>query len=62
MAGLYRYVPNTHVMWRHAVAGGVFVSVGFEVAKKGLAWYITQVPTFAMVYGAFATLRAAARQ
>jgi membrane protein len=56
MAALFHYVPNTHVKWRHAVAGGVFVSVGFEVAKKVLAWYIVQVPTFAVVYGAFATL------
>ncbi|HNK19866.1 MAG TPA: YihY family inner membrane protein, partial [Piscinibacter sp.] len=56
MASLFHYVPNTYVQWRHAIAGGVFVSVGFEVAKKGLAWYITQVPTFAVVYGAFATL------
>lgn len=56
MAGLFHYVPNTDVRWRHAISGGVFVSVGFEVAKKGLAWYIDQVPTFSMVYGAFATL------
>jgi len=49
-------VPNTHVQWRHAIAGGVFVSAGFEVAKKALAWYLTQVPTISMVYGAFATL------
>jgi len=56
MAALFHYVPNTHVKWRHAIAGGVFVSVGFEVAKKALAWYIAQVPTFAVVYGAFATL------
>ena len=56
MAALFHYVPNTHVRWRHAIAGGVFVSVGFEVAKKALAWYIAQVPTFAVVYGAFATL------
>jgi membrane protein len=56
MAGLFHYVPNTHVRWRHAIAGGIFVSVGFEVAKKLLAWYVSQVPTFSMVYGAFATL------
>lgn len=56
MAGLFHFVPNTHVRWQHAVAGGVFVSAGFEVAKKGLAWYIGQVPTFSVVYGAFATL------
>jgi membrane protein len=56
MAGLFHYVPNTHVRWRHAIAGGVFVSAGFEVAKKALSWYLTQVPTYAVVYGAFATV------
>ena len=56
MAGLFHYVPNTHVRWRHAIAGGVFVATGFEVAKKLLGWYLGQVPTFAVVYGAFATL------
>ncbi len=56
MAGLFHYVPNTHVRWRHAVAGGVFVAVGFEVAKKALGWYLGQVPTYSIVYGAFATV------
>ena len=56
MAGLFHYVPNTHVRWRHAVAGGLFVAIGFEVAKRLLALYLVQVPTYAMVYGAFATL------
>ena len=56
MAGLFHYVPNTHVRWRHAIAGGIFVAAGFEVAKKLLGWYLGQVPSFAVVYGAFATL------
>jgi membrane protein len=56
MAGLFHYVPNTHVRWRHAIAGGLFVSIGFEVAKKALGWYLGEVPTYAMVYGAFATV------
>ncbi|WP_295645258.1 YihY family inner membrane protein [uncultured Methylibium sp.] len=56
MAGLFHYVPNTDVRWRHALSGGVFVAAGFELAKKGLAWYLEQVPTYATVYGAFATL------
>jgi membrane protein len=56
MAALFHYVPNTHVRWRHAIAGGMFVSAGFEVAKKALGWYLTQVPTYAVVYGAFATV------
>ena len=56
MAGLFHYVPNTHVRWRHAIAGGVFVSAGFEVAKKLLGWYLAQVPSYTTVYGAFATV------
>jgi membrane protein len=56
MAGLFHYVPNTHVRWRHAAAGGVFVSAGFEVAKKVLGWYVSSVGTYSTIYGAFATV------
>jgi membrane protein len=56
MAGLFHYVPNTHVLWRHAVAGGLFVGAGIEVAKRGLAWYLQSVPTYSTIYGAFATV------
>jgi membrane protein len=56
MAGLFHYVPNTFVRWPHAWAGGVFVAVAFEVAKKGLAWYVDTMGSFSTVYGAFATL------
>jgi membrane protein len=53
---MYRYVPNTPVKRQHAVAGGVFVAVGIELAKRLLAWYLGSVPTYSMVYGAFATV------
>jgi membrane protein len=56
MAGLYHYVPNTYVRWRHAIAGGVFVALGLEVAKRVLAWYVGAMPTYSSVYGAFATV------
>ncbi len=56
MAALFRYVPNTYVRWGHAWMGGVFVSAGMELAKKGLAYYLGMVPTYSVVYGAFATL------
>ena len=55
-AGLFHYVPNTAVRWRHAWAGGVFVAVGFELAKQGLGWYLAAVPSFSVIYGAFATV------
>jgi membrane protein len=56
MAMLFRFMPNTHVRWRHAWAGAVFVALGFEVAKRALGWYVKSVPGYSMVYGAFATL------
>jgi membrane protein len=56
MAAIYRYVPHTQVKWAHAWTGGLFVSAGFEVAKKMLAFYLSTVPTYSVVYGAFATL------
>ena len=56
MAALYHYVPNTPVRWRHAWAGGFFVAVCIELAKKMLSLYLSKVPTYSMVYGAFATL------
>jgi membrane protein len=34
----------------------MFVSVGIELAKKGLAWYLDSVPSYATLYGAFATV------
>ena len=56
MAALYHYVPNTRVKWAHAWAGGIFVALGFEIAKALLAWYLRSVPTYSAVYGAFATV------
>jgi membrane protein len=56
IAALYRYVPNTRVRWSHALIGALFVAAGLEVAKKLLAWYLAQVPTYSVVYGTFATV------
>ncbi len=56
VSGLFHYVPNTHVRWRHALLGGAFVSIGFSLAKSLLAWYVKQVPTYSTLYGAFATV------
>ena len=56
VGALFHYIPNTYVRWRHALAGGVFVALGFELAKRVLAWYVTVVPTYSKLYGAFASL------
>lgn len=52
-AGLFYFVPNTEVKWRHALAGGLFVGIAIEVAKKALAWYVGAAPALTSVYGAF---------
>ncbi len=56
LAALYRYVPNTPVRRSHAWAGGLFAAIGIEAARRLLALYIAQVPSYSAVYGAFATL------
>lgn len=56
IAALYRYVPNTHVRWSHALLGGLFVAIGFDAAKAMLGWYFASIPTYALVYGAFAAV------
>ena len=56
VAALFRYVPNTYVRWAHAWVGGIFVAAGIELAKKALTLYLSAVPAYSLVYGAFATL------
>ena len=56
MSALYYYVPHAPVAWKHALAGGVFVAAGFEIAKRGLGWYLGMMPSYSNIYGAFATV------
>ncbi len=56
VSGLYFYVPYTRVRWRHAITAGFLVAGALEVAKKLMAVYLLQVPTYSAIYGAFAAL------
>ncbi len=56
VTGLYYYLPNTRVQWRHALTGGVAVALGLELAKKMLAIYLAQIPSYSAIYGAFSAL------
>jgi len=53
---LYGALPNRRVALRDAVIGGLIASFAFEAMKRAFALYIAQVPTYTLVYGAFATL------
>ncbi|PUE07199.1 hypothetical protein B9Z51_15165 [Limnohabitans sp. T6-5] len=56
VSGVYFYVPYTRVQWRHAMTAGFLVAGGIEIAKKLLAIYLTQIPTYSVIYGAFAAV------
>jgi membrane protein len=56
VSALYRFVPYTQVRWSHALVGGLWVAAATEVARKALAYYFGQMPTYSVVYGAFATV------
>ena len=56
VTGLYYYLPNTRVDWRHALIGGTSVALGLELAKKVLAIYLAQMPTYSAIYGAFSAV------
>lgn len=55
VSALFKYMPNVHVRWSHALAGGLWVTVAIEVARRVLTWYLSAMPTFSKVYGALAT-------
>ena len=53
---LYAVVPARRVEWRHALLGGLLAGIGFEIAKRAFAIYLSRVPTYTLIYGAFATI------
>jgi membrane protein len=53
---VYLVVPNRPVQLRHAAIGGCLAALMFELMKRGFAIYIAKVPSYTLVYGAFATV------
>ncbi len=53
---LYAAVPNCRVPLKNAFYGGLVVAILFESAKRGFAFFVTQFPSYELVYGAFAAV------
>ena len=53
---LYWLVPARRVEWSQAFVGGVLAAIAFDIAKRAFALYLKQVPTYTLIYGAFATI------
>lgn len=56
LALLYLTMPNRRIAIGDALLGGVLAGLAFEAMKRGFAFYITQFPTYKLVYGAFASV------
>lgn len=53
---LYLLTPYQRVDAGHALLGGLFAAAVFELAKRAFALFITQFPTYTLIYGAFAAV------
>lgn len=53
---IYKFVPTTSLGWRTAAVAAAFSSVGFELVKYGLGFYLTEIADYTRVFSAFATL------
>ncbi|MDR1529543.1 MAG: YihY family inner membrane protein [Burkholderiales bacterium] len=53
---IYRFVPNRYVYAQHALTGALIAAVFIEAARAAFSWYVGQVASYQLIYGAFASL------
>lgn len=51
---LYRILPNRQILWKDAIAGGLFAAVGFEIAIRLFSFYMVNFNFYEKVYGTLA--------
>ncbi len=53
---LFRLVPNRYVPRKHALFGAFVAAIGFEFMNRMFGYYISNFPTYKLIYGAFASI------
>ncbi len=57
--GAYRWIPNTTVRWRASLAGALWTTVAWEVAKRLFSWYLSSgIIRYEILYGSLGTVLA----
>lgn len=54
-ASLYLVMPVGHTQLRHALAGGIFATVLWEITRHILVWYYANISIVNIIYGSLAT-------
>lgn len=55
-SALFFTVPNRPIRWKDALIGGFSTAVALEILRVGIAYYLSKFPSYAVIYGAFATI------
>ena len=53
---IYTIVPNIRVPIKASLPGAMFAALLFELSKKGFAAYVSNFPSYEVIYGALATI------
>lgn len=53
---LFHYVPEREVHWDAVWPAAIFGSIGWEIAKQGFEWYLTNLANYAIIYGTISTV------
>ncbi len=53
---VYWALPNRRIVPWHAVCGGLLAAAGFALMQRLFGLYISKLPTYTEIYGAFATI------
>lgn len=55
----YRWIPNTYVRWRASLAGALWTTVAWELAKGGFSLYLSSgIARYEILYGSLGTVLA----